>query len=61
MKETYRGNVNRFSNMSTMVIYDELLLNKKGAIMLKRYRIAKVTALTGPEKAYASRTPPLLD
>jgi len=54
MKETHRGNVNRFSNMGTMIIYDELISNKNAAIMLKRYRIAKVTSLTGLEKAYAS-------
>jgi hypothetical protein len=40
--------------MGTMIIYDELLLNKKAAVMLKRYRISKVITLTGLEKAYAS-------
>jgi len=40
--------------MGTMIIYDEMLLNKKAAIMLKRYRISKVTRLSGLEKAYAS-------
>jgi hypothetical protein len=40
--------------MGTMIIYDELILNKKAGIILKRYRIAEVTTLTGLEKAYAS-------